>query len=620
MPESDLLRVVACGSVDDGKSTLIGRLLYDTEQIPLDHLAIVIEDSKRIGTRGGSIDLALVTDGLAAEREQGITIDVAYRYFTTSRRRVILADTPGHEQYTRNMATGASTADAAIVLVDSRSGVLTQTRRHTHIVSLLGVRTVVLCVNKMDLVGFDEQRFRDIVADYEAFASNLGDLTVVPIPISALEGDNVATLSARTPWFDGEPLLGVLDQLDTTSPSVGGARLPVQLVLRPDDSFRGYAGRIAAGNIEVGDQVKIMPAGTTTTIGRIITMDPEGGDQDHEEAERGKSVTVTFSPPVDCSRGDLICSAEQPAGVADRFRVTLFWMSDEPMLAGRPYLMKIGTQTVGATCSALRHRIDVNSGEHTAANVLELNDIGVCNIATDRPIAFDSYLECASTGGFILIDRYTSGTIAAGMIEHPLRRSDNIHPHVTTIGPEQRSALKGHLPAVVWLTGLSGSGKSTIANALERRLNSLGVHTALLDGDSIRGGLNQDLGFTDVDRVENIRRVAEVSALMVDAGLVVITAFISPFRAERDLARSRAAPGAFFEVHIDVPLAEAERRDPKGLYAKARNGELPNFTGVDAPYEAPVNPEVRIDTSWMTVDEAVDLIHEALGSRQISQL
>ncbi|MGA1036144.1 MAG: sulfate adenylyltransferase subunit 1, partial [Ilumatobacteraceae bacterium] len=443
MGHPGLLRVVACGSVDDGKSTLIGRLLHDTEQIPLDHLAAVIEDSRTVASRAGELDLALVTDGLAAEREQGITIDVAYRYFSTTSRRVILADAPGHEQYTRNMATGASTADVAIVLVDARTGVLTQTRRHTHIVHLLGVRTVVLCVNKMDLVDFDERRFRDVVADYVAFADRLGGMTVLPIPTSALLGDNIATSSSRMPWFDGAPLVTVLDQLEPARPTVTGARLPVQLVIRPDDGFRGYAGRLSAGRLAVGDDVRIMPAGTTTTIARLLTMDAEGADQDLDQVETGQSIVVTFSSPVDCSRGDMICSEERPSGVADQFRVTLIWMSEVPMLAGRPYHMKIGTRTVGVTCSSPRHRIDVDTGDHIATTVLELNDIGVCNIATDRPIAFDPYRECAATGGFILVDRYTSATIAAGMIEHPLRRSENIHPHATTVGPAERSLLKG---------------------------------------------------------------------------------------------------------------------------------------------------------------------------------
>jgi bifunctional enzyme CysN/CysC len=414
------------------------------------------------------------------------------------------------------------------------------------------------------------------------------------------------------PWFDGPPLLTVLDELKPSRASIPGARLPVQLVIRPDDTFRGYAGRLAGGRLVVGDEVRVMPAGTTTTIDGILTMDADGADRDLEVAEHGRSVVVTFSSPADCSRGDIICSAEHPTGVADQFRATLVWMSDEPMLAGRPYLMKIGTRTVGATCSSPRYRIAVNTGEHVAATVLELNDIGVCNVVTDRPIAFDPYDECVATGGFILIDRYTSATIAAGMIEHPLRRSENIHPHVTTVGSAERSSLKGHRPAVVWLTGLSGSGKSTIANELERRLNALGVHTALLDGDNVRSGLNQDLGFTDADRVENIRRIAEVAALMVDAGLVVITAFISPFRAERELARSRVPEGSFFEVHVDVPLEEAERRDPKGLYAKARRGDLPNFTGIDSHYEAPESPEMRVDTSTATVSEAVGSIVDAL--------
>lgn len=616
----DLLRVVACGSVDDGKSTLIGRLLYDTGQIPLDHLDAVIEDSRTLGTRGGDLDLALVTDGLAAEREQGITIDVAYRYFSTPRRRFILADTPGHEQYTRNMATGASTADVAIVLVDARTGVLTQTRRHTMIVHLLGVRHVILAVNKMDLVDHDEHRFTDIVAAYTDLVAELGDIDVRAIPISAVHGDNVTTRSAAMQWFDGDPLLTVLETIEPLAVADVGLRLPVQLVIRPDDTFRGYAGRVAAGRIRPGDQVRVLPAGVTTTIDRVLTMDADGTDHDLAVADTGASVVVTFTTPVDCSRGDLITAVDAPAQVADQFRTTLIWMADQPMLPGRPYQIKIGTHTVGATFAAPRHRIDPNTGEHLSAAVLDLNDIGVCNLATDRPIAVDPYRKCRTTGGFIVIDRYTNATLAAGMIEHPLRRADNIHPHATSIGQPDRSRLKGHEPAVIWLTGLSGSGKSTIANALERTLNGMGVHTALLDGDNVRHGLNHDLGFTDADRVENIRRIAEVAALMVDAGLVVITSFISPFTAERDLARSRVPAGRFIEVHLDVPLGEAERRDPKGLYAKARRGELPNFTGIDSPYEPPDSPELRIDTSVTSVADAVTQIVDVLGSARIVSL
>ena len=612
-----LLRVVACGSVDDGKSTLIGRLLYETGQIPLDQLDAVIRDSRTLGTRGGDLDLALLTDGLAAEREQGITIDVAYRYFSTSTRRVILADTPGHEQYTRNMATGASTADVAIVLVDARSGLLTQTRRHTMIVHLLGVRHVILAVNKMDLVDHDEQRFNDIAHSYQRLAAQLGELDVTAIPISALNGDNVTTRSTNMPWFDGSPLLGVLETLEPSAPHRTGLRLPVQMVIRPHDDFRGYAGRVVAGSVSPGDAVRVVPSGATTTIERVLTMNADGTDRELETAEAGSSVVVTFTKPIDCSRGDLVCAAVDPAQIADQFRITVIWMADNPMLPGRPYLMKIGTNTVGVTLSAPRHRIDPNTGDHLAAATLELNDIGVCNLATDRPIAFDPYRDCRDTGGFIVIDRYSNATLAAGMIDHPLRRSGNIHLHASTIQPVDRSRLKGHQPAVIWLTGLSGAGKSTIANELERTLLAAGVHTALLDGDNVRHGLNNDLGFTDADRVENIRRIAEVSALMVDAGLVVITAFISPFRAERDLARRRIPEGRFFEVHLDVPLDEAERRDPKGLYAKALRGEIPNFTGIGSPYEPPTTPDLRLDTSLVSVDEAVTQIVELLHRARI---
>jgi bifunctional enzyme CysN/CysC len=600
----DLLRFITCGSVDDGKSTLIGRMLYESKMIFEDQMSALAIDSKKSGTQGGELDFALLVDGLAAEREQGITIDVAYRFFSTSRRKFIVADTPGHEQYTRNMVTGASTADLAVILVDARSGILTQTRRHSYLVSLLGIRHVVLAVNKLDLVGYDQATFERIEAEYRHFAAQIGLDDIVCIPISALRGDNLTEPSAETPWYAGPPLM---EHLETVSVHHGGAegafRLPVQWVIRPDLDFRGFAGTIVGGSVRPGDPVRVLPSGRTSTIGRIVTFD---GDRDR--AVTDESITVTLTDEIDVSRGDLLVAAGDAPAVADRFQAHLVWMSEEPLAPGRPYLLKCGTQAVPASVSAPDYAIDVNSLQRTVATTLELNEIGVCTVRVDRPIAFDSYADNRDTGGFILIDRVTNATVAAGMIDHAARRSTNIHWQSLEVGKDAHVALKGHRPAVVWLTGLSGSGKSTIANLLERRLHAAGVHTYLLDGDNIRHGLNSDLGFSEADRRENIRRVAEVARLMVNAGLVVIVAFISPFRAERELARSRVEAGEFFEIFVDTPLDVAEQRDPKGLYRKARAGELPNFTGIDSPYEAPAEPELRIDTTLTAPTEATEVI------------
>lgn len=613
VPDLDQLRLVTCGSVDDGKSTLLGRLLYETHQIYEDQLAALERDSRVSGTTGG-LDLALLTDGLAAEREQGITIDVAYRFVTTARRRLVIADSPGHEQYTRNMVTGASTADVAVLLIDARHGVLTQTRRHRLITHLLGVEHVVLAVNKMDLVEWSEDRFIEIVRDYEAFSDGLDGRSTTAIPMSALLGDNVVAGSEHLDWYHGPTLLEHLDGIDATDRSGTGLRLPVQTVLRPDSGFRGYAGRIVSGSIEAGERIRILPSGVTTSVERIVVMSADGADVDLASADAGDSVTVCLATDVDCSRGDVITSAGDPAEVADQFQIDVVWMHESPMLPGRPYLARIGTSTVGATLSSPRWRVDVNSGEHLAADTLELNDIGVCNLSLDRAVPFDSYGDNRGTGALIIVDRYTGDTVGAGMIRFALRRSSNIHWQPTTVDSEAREALMGHRSAVVWFTGLSGSGKSTIANEVERRLHARGVHTFLLDGDNVRHGLNRDLGFTDADRVENIRRIVEVASLMADAGLVVLTSFISPFRAERDLARDRIGD-RFIEVHVDVPLAVAEERDPKGLYAKARAGDLANFTGIDSPYEAPDNADLVIDTSSLTVEQAADAVLTALDVR-----
>ena len=607
-----LLRFITCGSVDDGKSTLIGRLLYESKVIFEDQLEAVTSDSRKWGTQGKEIDFALLVDGLAAEREQGITIDVAYRFFSTDRRKFIVADTPGHEQYTRNMVTGASTADVAVILCDARHGILTQTRRHSYIASLLGIGHVVLAINKMDLVDFDEETFETIRESYAEFAASLGIERVTAIPLSALTGDNVTTPSKAMPWYHGTTLLSWLEtvKVDAERAETQPVRMPVQWVNRPNLDFRGYAGTLASGRLRPGDPIRVQPSGRTSTVARIVTL-----DGDLEEARAGQSVTITLADEIDASRGDMLSAADAPASVADAFETTIVWMHDEALLAGRPYLLKIGTQTVGASVTAIKHQVNVNTLEHSAARELGLNGIGVCNVNTDRPIAFDPYDENRTTGAFILIDRTSGATVGAGMLHFALRRSDNIHHQAVDVDKALRATQKGQKPAVVWFTGLSGAGKSTVANLVEKKLAALGRHTYLLDGDNVRHGLNRDLGFTDADRVENIRRIGEVAALMVDAGLIVLTAFISPFRAERALARSFVADGEFVEVHVDTPLAVAEERDPKGLYKKARRGELANFTGIDSPYEAPDAPELLVDTGAMSAEQAAERVVAELRRR-----
>jgi bifunctional enzyme CysN/CysC len=589
--------------VDDGKSTLIGRLLHDTRTIFDDQLAALRADSARVGTQGAEIDFALLVDGLAAEREQGITIDVAYRYFSTEKRKFIVADTPGHEQYTRNMVTGASTADLAVILVDARKGVLTQTRRHGYLVNLLGVRRFVLAVNKMDLVGYDRARFDAIVADYAAFAREIGAEETVAIPISGFRGDNVIAASPAMPWYAGPTLLDHLETVSVEAEAERAFRMPVQWVNRPDLDFRGFAGTVASGTVRPGDAVRVLPSGRTTSIARVVAFD---GDLDAGEA--GRSVTLTFADEVDCSRGDVIAAAGDPPQVADQFEATLVWMSDTALLPGRGYWLKLATQTVTAQVQPPKYRVDVDTLDRLAARTLELNGIGVATVSTDRPIVFEPYADSRELGGFILVDKETNDTVAAGVLHFALRRAGNIHPQAIDVPRESRAALKNQRPIVLWFTGLSGAGKSTVANLVDVRLRRMNRHGFLLDGDNVRHGLNRDLGFTDADRVENIRRVGEVARLMTDAGLIVLTAFISPFRAEREMVRAMMAPGEFAEIFVDTPLAEAERRDVKGLYAKARAGELANFTGIDSPYEAPVDPDLRIDTTAMTPEAAADMI------------
>lgn len=605
-----LLRFITCGSVDDGKSTLIGRLLYDSKMIFEDQLAALESDSKRHGTQGQEIDFALLVDGLAAEREQGITIDVAYRFFATEKRKFIVADTPGHEQYTRNMVTGASTADLAVILIDARKGVLQQTRRHSYLVHLLGIRHVVLAVNKMDLVGYDRAVFDSIVEDYRAFASSIGITDFTAIPISGFKGDNITTApSANTPWYDGPALIAHLEtvEVDSVAAQEQGFRMPVQWVNRPNLDFRGFAGQIAAGVVRPGDAVRIVPSGKTSTVKAISTF---GGDL--AEAVAGESVTITLADEVDCSRGDMIASAGDPPQASDQFRATLVWMDEEALKPGRGYWLKLGTQTVTATIQPPEYEIDVNSLEHLAAKTLGLNGIGVAEFATDRPIAFEPYAANRQLGGFILIDKFTNATVAAGMIAFSLRRADNVHWQPTSITRDDHAGMKNQTPRVLWFTGLSGSGKSTIANAVEKQLFLMNRHTFLLDGDNVRHGLNRDLGFTETDRIENIRRVGEVAKLMTDAGLIVLTAFISPFRAERQMVREMLPQGEFIEIFVDTPLEVAEGRDVKGLYKKARSGQLKNFTGIDSPYEAPENPEIRVNTVDMTPDEAARYIIEQI--------
>jgi bifunctional enzyme CysN/CysC len=600
-----LLRFITCGSVDDGKSTVIGRLLYESKMLFEDQLAAIENDSKKWGTQGGDIDFALLVDGLAAEREQGITIDVAYRFFSTDRRKFIVADTPGHEQYTRNMITGASTADVAVILVDARKGLLTQTRRHSYLVSLIGIRKVVLAINKMDLVDYSQKVFDRIDEAYREFAAQIGLSDITSIPLSGLKGDNMLVASEKTPWYRGPTLMGFLEtcEVDETRLQKETFRMPVQWVNRPNLDFRGFAGIITSGTVKPGDRIIAQPSGKESTVARIVTL-----DGDLPLAVAGQSVTLTLADEIDVSRGDILSMAESPAEVADQFEASIVWMTDEPMLPGRPYLMKIGTQTVTASITEPKYKINVNTMEHLAAKQLGVNEIGVVNLAIDRQIAFDAYKTNRDTGGFILINRMTNNTVGAGMLNFALRRSHNIRMQHVDVDKALRSGLKNQRPAVLWFTGLSGAGKSTIANLVEKKLAAMGRHTYLLDGDNVRHGLNKDLGFTEADRVENIRRVAEVARLMVDAGLIVMTAFISPFRSERAMARGQMADGEFIEIHVNTPLAVAEERDVKGLYKKARRGEIANFTGISSPYEAPDAAEIVVNTQTMTPEEASDIV------------
>jgi bifunctional enzyme CysN/CysC len=601
-----LLRFITCGSVDDGKSTLIGRLLHDSKRLFDDQLAALERDSRRHGTQGGRIDYALLLDGLAAEREQGITIDVAYRYFDTDKRKFIVADCPGHEQYTRNMATGASTADLAIVLVDARKGLLPQTRRHSFIASLLGIGRIVLAVNKMDLVDYDRDVFETIQGQYRALAAQLGLDSVQAIPLSALEGDNLSSRSPRTPWYGGPSLLEYLETVPLPEASAGGGlRLPVQWVNRPHQGFRGFAGTISGGQAQPGDAVVVLPSGRRSRIARVIS--PDG---DVQQARAGQAVTLTLEDEIDVSRGDVIAAAGDPPEVADQFAAHLLWLDDAALLPGRPYWLKIGSRTVSASVSEIKHRIDVNTQEHLAAKRLALNEVGYCNLSLDEAVAFAPYARERELGAFILIDRQTNATVGAGTLDFALRRAGNVHWQHLDVDSAARARIKGQTPKVLWFTGLSGAGKSTVANLVDRRLHALGYHTFILDGDNVRHGLNRDLGFTDEDRVENIRRVAEVARLMADAGLIVLVSFISPFRAERRMARERFGEGEFVEVFVDVPLAVAEARDVKGLYAKARAGQIPNFTGIDSPYEAPEAPEVHLQADG---DNAEALARQVLA-------
>jgi bifunctional enzyme CysN/CysC len=600
-----LLRFITCGSVDDGKSTLIGRLLYDSKMIFDDQLAALAADSKRIGTQGQSIDFALLVDGLAAEREQGITIDVAYRFFATDKRKFIVADTPGHEQYTRNMVTGASTADLAIILIDARKGVLTQTRRHSYLAHLLGIKSLVLAVNKMDLVDYAQSRFDAIVAEYRVFADSIGIRDFLAMPISSLAGDNITSASGNTRWYLGPSLMTHLEsvEIDRAGSQSRPFRMPVQWVNRPNLDFRGFAGLISEGLIRPGDAVRVLPSGRTSKVSRIVTM-----GADLQAAVAGQSVTITLADELDCSRGDVLAATDDPPEIADQFEATVVWMADEPLLPGRPYWLKLATQLVTATIHSPKYQVNVNTMEHLAAKTLSLNAIGIANLSTDRPLVFESYEKSRDLGGFILIDKISNATVAAGMLHFALRRSSNVHWQPLDVDRDAHARLKHQHPRLLWFTGLSGAGKSAIANLVQKRLYALGKHSFLLDGDNIRHGLNKDLGFTDADRVENIRRIGEVAKLMTDAGLIVLTAFISPFRAERRMVREMSAPGEFIEIYVETPLEVAEKRDVKGLYKKARAGELKHFTGIDSPYEQPENPEIRVNTVETSAEEAADAI------------
>ena len=600
-----MLRFITCGSVDDGKSTLIGRLLYDSKMIFEDQLAALENDSRRVGTQGQDIDFALLVDGLAAEREQGITIDVAYRFFATEKRKFIVADCPGHEQYTRNMVTGASTADCAVILIDARKGVLVQTRRHSFLCQQLGIRNLVLAVNKMDLIDYDETKFNAIVSDYAKFAESIGIESFHAVPISGLAGDNITSRSDNTDWYGGPVLIDLLEtmQISNTASQKKPFRMPVQWVNRPNLDFRGFSGLIASGTVKPGDELRSLPSGKTSTVKSVVTMDGE-----LDEAVAGQSITITLEEEIDCSRGDVLATADDPPEVADQFESTIVWMEDEPLVVGRGYWLKLGTQMVSVTIAEPKYEIDVNTMEHLASQTLNLNQIGVCEITTDRRIVFDPYTENRALGGFILIDKITNHTVGAGMLHFSLRRSQNVHWQPTDITRDHHASMKNQTPRVLWFTGLSGSGKSTIANEVEKKLALMNRHTFLLDGDNVRHGLNKDLGFTESDRIENIRRIGEVAKLMTDAGLIVLTAFISPFRADRQLVRDMIDGGEFIEIHVDTPLEIAEARDVKGLYKKARDGKLKNFTGIDSPYEPPESPEIRVNTVEMTPEEAADHI------------
>jgi bifunctional enzyme CysN/CysC len=600
--QQDQLRFITCGSVDDGKSTLIGRLLWESQQVFDDQLATLQADSRRHGTQGSDIDFALLVDGLVAEREQGITIDVAYRFFSTPRRKFIVADTPGHEQYTRNMVTGASTADVAVLLIDAKQGVQTQTRRHAYLVSLMGIRHIALAINKMDLVGYRQAVFDSILTDFNEMGISLEFASVTPIPLSALKGDNITSRSALTPWYQGPTLVGYLETIDIPNRlQLLKPTFPVQWVNRPNASFRGFSGTLSSGQLMVGDELRVTASGQTATLAKIVTA-----DGDTKQARAGDAVTLVLDREVDASRGDIISMADQPLEMTDQFEATLVWMHDDPGHIGRAYELKLANQWASASITDIKYRVNVNTQAHESCKHLVLNDITVCNIALSKPLAFEPYTHNPSLGGFILVDKFSNATVAAGMIHHNLRRAQNVHRQALSITREDREWLSGHKGKVIWFTGLSGSGKSTIANALEKELHAQGKRTYLLDGDNIRQGINKDLGFTDADRIENIRRVAEVAKLMMDAGLIVMTAFISPFRAEREMARELIGSESFIEVFVDTPLEVCEQRDPKGLYKKARSGQLPNMTGIHSPYEAPLHPNVVIDNNAKNVSSIVD--------------
>ena len=603
--EKSLLRFITCGSVDDGKSTLIGRMLYESQMLFDDQLSALKSDSKKIGTQGEEIDFALLVDGLAAEREQGITIDVAYRFFSTDKRKYIVADTPGHEEYTRNMATGASTADVAIILIDAKQGVLTQTRRHSFIVSMVGVKKVLLAVNKLDLVDYSEEVYRQIVSDYSDFAKNALDIeSITAVPISALLGDNVVEKSEKTPWYNGETIMQYLENIEVRNQRKQSSfRMPVQWVNRPNSNFRGFSGLIASGETKIGDKIRLHPGGKESSVESIVTWEGE-----LQQASAGQSVTITLNDEIDVSRGDTIATSTDPCGESDQFQSRILWMSDNAMIPGRQYIFKSNTQTAILTLGKLKHRIEVNTLDRLPAKTLELNEIGVCNISLDKRIAFDSYDDNQTMGGFIVIDRLSNNTVGMGLIDFALHRSENIHWQKMDVSKESRAKQKSQVPKIIWFTGLSGSGKSSIANILEKKLQGLGKHTITLDGDNMRHGLNRDLGFTAADRVENIRRVGEVAKLMVNSGLICIASFISPFESERKMARSLVSENEFIEVFIDTPLSVCEERDVKGLYAKARSGQIPNFTGISSPYESPQNPEITIDTTKLSPEDAANQI------------